>query len=127
MIYDSPKTIMARLLENIYAIIGILLMLGALKLLWTDVADLRGGAGDVEGSVKFQIISSAVYLVAIMIIAFNSKQLIPLILRNKLLCVLVGLVLVSFLWSALPGVSLRRAIALVGTGSCNQGRDPVDL
>ncbi len=115
MTHHSPELVTARLLENLYAIAGILLVLGALKLLWVDVEDLHGGAGDVEGSLKFQFISGVIYLIAITIIAFNYRHFVPLLLNNKILCLLVGLVIVSFLWSVLPGVTLRRSIALVGT------------
>jgi|SRR5215211_1682273 len=56
-----------------------------------------------------------VYALTLLLIIPRWKQFALVATRNKLLLLLVGLALVSMLWSVAPEVTFRRGVALVGT------------
>jgi O-antigen ligase len=69
----------------------------------------------VNGDPKMQILWSAIYIITLLLTISRWKQFIHVASRNKLLLLLIGIALISFLWSAAPQVTLRRSVALVGT------------
>lgn len=62
-----------------------------------------------------QIIWLFIYIVSFGLILLRPNQLIGVLKRDKLLLLLVGLTVLSYFWSFLPELTLRRSIALVGT------------
>jgi O-antigen ligase len=102
--------------ERIFVLVGLLLMMGALRGLFQDVSQSHGGTGSLtRGNFGFQVFSSAIYLVSLVGVLGSVGQLQQLFWRNKALLLLMALVLISAVWSIQPEVSLRRGIALTGT------------
>lgn len=56
-----------------------------------------------------------VYAVAFLLFIVHGKQCLRVATRDKLLLLLLGIALISILWSAEPEATLRRGIALIGT------------
>lgn len=73
------------------------------------------GAVLYEGDPLMQSIWFAIYLVTLFLIILRWKQFIYIATKDKLLLLIIGLAIVSALWSADPLFALRRSIALVGT------------
>ena len=104
------------ILERLFVVVGLLLMLGALKGIFTDLSQVRGGIGySTEGNLRFQIFGSSIYLIASAVILAKFGRFQWLCLRNKSFILLIALVVISVLWSTNPTLSLRRAMELVGT------------
>lgn len=107
------------LLEQTYALIGLLHMVGAFKVFTItgeEIQLLQSGIGQVtDGSLGFQIFGSAIYMIALIVLLPRYSDVIALVIRNKALAIFVGFILVSALWSELPAVTMRRSAALVGT------------
>lgn len=102
--------------EQAFAFVGLLLMLGALKGFFSDLSQIRAGTGSLTGgNLSFQIFSSVIYFISLIFIFRRFDQFLWLCWRNKNLILLLIMVVASSAWSILPEVSLRRAIALVGT------------
>jgi O-antigen ligase len=75
-----------------------------------------GTVGDVaQGDIVTQIIWSGIYIVTLLLILMRWKSFVRVATRDKLLLLLVGIALVSVLWSAAPELTIRRSAALVGT------------
>lgn len=100
-------------IERIFVFLGLQLFSGAIIQVLSKVAGVT--VDSVSGDPKMQILWSAIYLITFLLTFRQWKQFINVASRNKLLLLLIGIALVSFLWSAAPGVTLRRSIALVGT------------
>lgn len=56
-----------------------------------------------------------IYGITLVLIFTRWKQFVYIVTREKLLLLLVGIVLVSVLWSTAPEVTLRRSVGLIGT------------
>jgi O-antigen ligase len=103
-------------LERIFVVAALLLMLGALKGLFSDLTQVEGGMGSsTSGNLRFQLASMTVYMVSLAFIVRRLDHFFWLCLRNKALLVLLAMVMVSALWSTDPVVTLRRGSALLGT------------
>ncbi|MDD4169646.1 MAG: O-antigen ligase [Desulfotomaculaceae bacterium] len=99
--------------EKAFAVAGLLLSTGAFFPLW------REGSGvafnPVQGDIIMQGLWSGIYLVTFFLLFVRFRQVVSLAFKDKLLWLLVGLALVSVLWSEVPGITLRRSVALLGT------------
>jgi len=108
-----------RRLEQGYAVLGLMLMVGALMPLLSGTATLapdRAGAVQLsDGSLGFQAFSASIYTIALIGLLIRYQVAITLVSRNKALALFVVYILLSALWSDLPGVTLRRSLALFGT------------
>ncbi len=100
-------------IEYIFAFLVLQLFSGAIIQVLSKASGVA--ADQVGGDPKMQILWSGIYLITLLLILRQWKQFIRVASRNKLLVLLIGIALVSFLWSAAPQVTLRRSIALVGT------------
>lgn len=111
-------------LEEGFTVLVLLLSTGALLTL-RGVQPESGvvTSATQEGDSVARLIWVGVYIVVFLLIAARWKRYayvdlrdkLPLLLMGLLLLILVGLPLVSILWSAAPDVTLRRGIALLGT------------
>ena len=108
-----------RIVEQAYALVGIMHMIGALKPFFG-----MGSPGPdsqiptqlvTEGSLSAQIFGTAIYMTALILLLPRYKEVVALASRNKALVAFVGIILISALWSDLPEVTLRRSLALFGT------------
>jgi O-antigen ligase len=68
-----------------------------------------------QGNPIMQAMFAGVYLVTFFLVLMRWKRFVYVATSDKLLLLLVGIVLVSVLWSAAPEITLRRSAALVGT------------
>jgi exopolysaccharide production protein ExoQ len=94
--------------EKALALAGFLILLGTFRSI------LLSGAERTDGSRLFQLISSAIYLSGIVILARGIPAWALIVLRRSWpLVILTALPLLSVMWSQAPGASLRRAIALL--------------
>lgn len=67
------------------------------------------------GDPRALIMWSFLYLIAAFLVFHNRQRVVSLLRENILVFLLTGYACVSFFWSAVPEVTLRRAIALMGT------------
>jgi len=108
-----------RLLEQGYAMVGLLLVIGAIKPFFSSQAEIQQLQSNValvtDGSLGFQILGSLIYLIALIMLLPRYQEVISLLSKNKALVLFMGVVVLSMMWSELPSVTLRRALALVGT------------
>jgi len=83
-----------------------------------SVPPVPGGpsiAPPAEGNdPMMQVMWTLVYALSLLLVV-RSKKYLHIATRDKLLLLLVGIAVVSVLWSAAPEVTLRRSAALVGT------------
>jgi exopolysaccharide production protein ExoQ len=68
-----------------------------------------------EGSLAGYIITSAIYLVALVLALRRPRALWRAVTADSFLVALLGLALASTLWSDAPNVAARRGLALLGT------------
>lgn len=76
-----------------------------------DGAGLEAG----QGSPITQAVWLCVYIVSFVLVALRWRRFAALVAREKVLLALIGIALVSVLWSEVPEVTLRRSVALIGT------------
>jgi exopolysaccharide production protein ExoQ len=95
---------------KLFVLLVLLLSSGALLPL------LRPGDENTEGNDPvIQALFAGIYVVTLLLILLRWKVVAYVATRDKLLLALVGVALISVLWSVTPEVTLRRGIALVGT------------
>lgn len=104
-----------RNLEAAYIVLVLMWLAGAT--LYYDFGSFQapeaGGLFDRSaGDRRVQVITLALYSFGILYVAFNVSNALGIVLRNKALFGLLGVVFASSLWSILPWTSFRRAIAL---------------
>lgn len=68
-----------------------------------------------DGDPLMQIVWLLIYLVSFFFISLRWKRFVYFVSNDKLLLLLLGLALVSVLWSAVPWVTLRRSLGLLAT------------
>jgi exopolysaccharide production protein ExoQ len=96
-----------RTLEKIFVVVALLLFTGAF--LWL------GGGGE-EGSNRLaQASYLGIYGITCLLVVRQLERFIYVSTREPLLLLLVGIALLSVLWSVAPEVTLRRGFALLGT------------
>jgi O-antigen ligase len=104
-------------IEKAFIIFGLVFLIGAIQ----PLLPLISGGGKeweqfhTEGSRIYQIVSGSFYLVTFVLIMTRLEQTFFLVSRNKLLFLFLLFIIASAAWSANPGISLRRSIALTGT------------
>lgn len=101
--------------EKGFAVLVLLLFSGALlPFLW-----LEGGtfaeADASSGDPRVQVVWFIIYLITFFLLAARWQYAVQVAARNKLLWVLVGIALISVLWSDVPDITLRHGVALIGT------------
>jgi O-antigen ligase len=83
---------------------------------------LYGGSGGLESSAQgndilTQLTWLTIYGVTFLLFIVRGRQCFHVATRDKLLLLLIGIAIVSILWSAEPSGTMRRSVALVGTTS----------
>lgn len=108
---------LGRFIEGVFCVFALILMAGAMKLLYVDYLDYDTMLErDLSrGNTLFQLISTSIYTLAAVLLLERRDEAWRLLRENGPLLALVGLTVVSAMWSVLPGVSFRRAIALALT------------
>lgn len=100
-----------RKIEFFWHVFVLLIIIGAFSVQWRG---LYGGSGNqIEGNLLERYLLIILYGLSITPLLFQLPKLIYLFTRTYMLWLLVLLALLSFSWSALPNVSLRRAISIL--------------
>lgn len=119
MAIGQIKTNWLHIFEKIYAMAGLMHMLGAMQPVFNSGGSISNNIQTsvmvTDGSLGTQVLGVGIYLIAIILLLPRSRDILTLLSRNKALALFVGLILVSAIWSELPMVTLRRSIALTGT------------
>jgi exopolysaccharide production protein ExoQ len=99
--------------EKVFVVVVILLSTGALlPLLHRETSAILDV---IQGDRRSQIVWASVYGITILLVAMRWRQVAYTATRDKLLLLLLGIAIVSVLWSVAPELTLRRSVALVGT------------
>lgn len=115
----SLQYYLLRMVERGYTVIALLLVMGALQpflVTWqtgTSHPDMRDMIE--HGNIRFQVVSLSLYAVALLVLLAVRQRLPTLLARNWSLLALVGLAVLSAVWSHYPDATFRRAVALVLT------------
>ena len=99
--------------ENAFAVASLLLFSQGF---YTVV--LGGAIGGDEGDIDSAILRYSfllIYLITFALLGFRLSRTLAYLNTNKWLLVLTGLAVFSVSWSSVPSISLRQAIALIGS------------
>jgi O-antigen ligase len=108
-----------RIFEQIYAMVGLLHMIGASGPFFFDYN--RAGVSSLsstlvtDGTLGTQVLGAGIYMIALILLLPRLNDILTLLNGNKALVCFIGLIMLSALWSELPAVTLRRGLALTGT------------
>lgn len=106
-------------LERAFVVVVLLLSTGALLPLLNKEGRTVVSAAQVvdvaQGDPVTQIVWLGIYGVTVILAIMRWRQIIYVITRDKLLLALVGIAVISILWSVVPELTLRRGVALGGT------------
>lgn len=104
--------------ERAFTIISLLLYSGGpLTVILSNGAnegDIETGSAEIDSSLilVFFFIN---YLVTCGLLVLRWKKFLSILKKDKLILVLIGLAIVSVLWSYMPGKTISRSIAIFGT------------
>jgi exopolysaccharide production protein ExoQ len=101
-----------RYLGDVFTIIVLVLGTGALQSLIVDSSSSKAIS---EGNPFLQVVWACIYVITAIRAAQHSRAILETIRSNKLLIGLVLLTFFSAAWSADPGLTLRRSMALLAT------------
>src|SRR5215218_4338114 len=73
------------------------------------------GTNSTEGDPVTQVLWLGVYAIVFLWAITQPQAVFTVVRRDKLLLILVGIAVVSVLWSAVPELTARRSVALIGT------------
>lgn len=95
-----------------FVVLVLLLSTGALLPLLGQESETTSPA---QRNLVTQAIWFGIYGITFLLIVARWKQFVRVAMRDKFLLLLIGIALLSVLWSAAPEVTVRRSIALLGT------------
>jgi exopolysaccharide production protein ExoQ len=110
----ARSTTVLSVLENVFVVLALILFTGAFLVL------LGGGseaapAGDQDGNRLAQAAYVGVYGMTCLFIVMRLDRFVYVSTREPILLLLIGIAVISVLWSVAPEITLRRSLALVGT------------
>jgi exopolysaccharide production protein ExoQ len=103
------------LAEKIFTVVSLLNYLGGPVALILSGGESEGEATEVTGYVVIQAIFFLNYAISVGLLILRWKQVVYVLKRDRFNQILLAVVLLSYLWSAAPSVTLVRSIALFGT------------
>lgn len=101
--------------EQCFAVVVLFLSTGALGPLIRQQPGTSGSITSSEGDPAMQIVWTGVYMVTLLLLLLRWDSVATVAPRDKVLWALVGLAVLSVLWSTQPEFTIRRSFALVGT------------
>ena len=102
-----------RFAEKGFTVLSLFLLTGALlPLLQRESGTVYDPA---QGDPLAQLIFGGIYAITYFLLLVRWKTVLRVVTSEKLLVLLVGLAALSVLWSDAPPITLRRALALLGT------------
>jgi len=104
--------------ERAFTIISLLLYSGGpLTVILSNGAnegDIETGSAEIDSSLIL-VLFFINYLVTCGLLVLRWKKFLSILKKDKLILVLIGLAVVSVLWSYMPGKTISRSIAIFGT------------
>ena len=101
--------------ENAFAVASLLLFSQGFYSLILGPS-IGGDEGDIDSALlRFAFL--LIYLITFALLCFRWQRTVAFLKTNLWLLFLIGLVIFSVSWSSLPELSLRKAIALIGTSA----------
>lgn len=82
---------------------------------------LSGGASEGDGAELpssyplIQVVFLISYIITFLLLIRQWKQVFKILNKEKTILLIVGLATISFIWSYIPAVTLKRSVALIGT------------
>ena len=101
-------------LEYLFVIVTLILCLSGFRQFLSN-SDDSSVATLTDASLSFQLFSGTLYLIASAFILADLSRFIHICLRNWLLLLMLGIIVMSSAWSVYPLVTFRRASALLLT------------
>lgn len=102
--------------ESVFVVVSLLLLSGGpLALVLSEGASQGDGREGLSSSVLLQLVYLTIYFVTFLLLLKHWRQVLNLLISEKFTFLLVGVAIVSVLWSYEPTITLRRSIALSGT------------
>jgi O-antigen ligase len=101
--------------EKIFVIFVLVLATGAIIPLIRKENGMT--IGPVQGDLIVQGLWLGIYIITLILLATRLRQTYLLVYQDKLVWLLVGLALLSVLWSVAPALTFRRSIALLGSSA----------
>lgn len=105
---SSPRW---RRLEQVYVLITLLLF-GQAFFPFFLAGQMDSQA---EGSAMLQTIWKLIYVIAAVLLYIHRKSVVKIVAKDKLTLVLLLMIVLSWIWSVAPEMTMRRSIAFVGT------------
>jgi exopolysaccharide production protein ExoQ len=102
-----------RALEKGFVIIALLFFADAIVPIVNEIYGIKLIFGESDRIAL--VISSLIYIITFFLIISYTKDILTLIKREKFIACLVGIAILSTLWSDLPDITFRRGIVLFGT------------
>src|ERR1041384_1226760 len=102
-----------RRFEKCFAVLVMLLSMDAILPLIRRISGVT--IDEIKGDPLAQVLFSGVYLLTLVLVVIHRRRVGKTIKRDPLLWLLVILAVASTAWSTAPGVTGRRAVALLGT------------
>ena len=101
--------------EESFAVLSLLLYSGGpLTVILSDGASEGDDSGETNTSLIL-VFFFLNYLVTICLLVLRWKKVIRVMRKEKIIILLVGIAVFSFIWSSLPSKTLTRGVAIIGT------------
>ncbi len=102
-------------IEQSFAVLSLLLYSGGpLTVILSDGASEGDDSGETDTSLIL-VFFFLNYLITVFLLILRWKKVIRVMKKEKIILLLVGLAVFSFVWSSLPKKTLTRGIAIIGT------------
>jgi|GEM_PF-158660 len=99
--------------ENVFSVIVLFLSTGAVIPLLQTTNNMV--LNPLRGDIFMQSVWLGIYVITFLLLLKRSPQVLSMVFSEKLLWLLVGLAIVSVVWSVTPIITMRRSLALLGT------------
>jgi len=110
--FENPQT-RPSTMERAFVVLTLLFLTGGFIPLFQRE---RGLSFDpVQGNPFYQAVFAAIYLITYLLVLVQWRAALLMLLKEKAVLLLAGIALLSVVWSDAPEVTLRQAMALLGT------------
>lgn len=88
---------------------------GVVQLIYEIRTGQYSGGLDTEGNIDVMVALFSIYIITFFLVILRWKQFVYALTKTKLLLFLVGIAVVSALWSVSPELTIRRSVALAAS------------
>ena len=104
------------LAEQVFTVISLFFFSGGILTLVLSGGFSQGDGQEPPDSYPLiQLVFLIIYIITFFLIIRKWKSVLTLLIKEKFILLLVGMALLSILWSDVPFLTLRRSVALTGT------------